>query len=1079
MSVISFSTPKTRPSRGKTPPAPPLGVPPPPDERLPPTWGTNLIQVSEPPIYQEVEKTVLEESFPDYVEPLSGELSGDLRFKGPSPQPYVSPFNISAYEPRPYTLRAMKRLDFDEDRTGIQHQPGMDVELQGEMAEDIARISEMLAIDEQRPFLTPALRSTATSVVAPAAPKKPTKKPLLMKQKIKPGKPAPKAKVVAKPALFPPKPAPKYKAPLPPKKKVSKTTVKKITTKDGKTTVEETVTTVQQPAKPKKQQRKGKTQALPPKPQTASPQKAAAAQIEGLEDYDMEELRQLGLTEADLIDIDIDNLDDIQVEDISDQEVKEYEEVAGDLYDEQIMKQLDEYDKRIKELEEEYADDIAMYGDQVGDSPIPGTEEVSPYTHTAFRAPSSGAPSLPYRTPPVSPGFITSPYDDVQYATGMPSFIETSMTEGAHYVSGPILSTSPVGQIGDVYEDISGAQLDQAEAELKQDEADYMQEWLDRFETEEAAAAAISARGKSTTVKQRRPKTSDVRSQTIRGSPTVSSPSATTSQMPPTTIPQMPPMTPSKGAIKKIITKKTSKTKKGIKSVVESTTTIMQPAAPGGQVPSTSSKIPSAGSRIPATGSKLPLPGTAISKTSVPPGSRLPVPPSRITRPAGSKLPQPGQAIKKTTMTTTRVVESTPPLADIGNVSAASLPYRTPPLPYQVHQIDEDLEEYQLMEVEIMKGLSESQRQLEQLEAETKRKDFSRRTEQGQPTAATEAVLDQMEALYSIERGPAVKPLPYQVYKRTEADEGLDEFRAMETNVLGSLSESQRQIERMEAERRRNIATSRIEMAPAQSKASIQAVLAQMEALYAESRMPVGESSPDSPLSQAPSLPYRTPPLPKQVSSTKITSKKVTKTKGGVIIVKESKTIEKPKGPATGSKISFPKRGIPVSRQPMQAKMKTKTAAGKSSTAVSKKPSVKGIKSDKKSEIIAPGTPAAQAIIDEANQQMYKLDQLYKKCKSCSNIIYIFSNFGLLQINYLTGAQTLKERHLYLVNIERFERLVQVFHTLRNSLVLQRRNLFNLPRNTLKTVKVKRFLNSVKYCNAPILIYYLIPIFML
>lgn len=924
--MFSFSSPRKRPSRGKTPPAPPLGVPPPPDERLPPTWGTNLIQVSEPPKFQEAERVFLEESFPDYEEPFSGDLSGDLRFKGPSPQDYASPFDISAYEPRPYALRAIRRLDFDEDITKIQHRPGMPFKIPRETAEDIARITAMLGRDSQKAFVTPATRGIVTAAVAPPAPKKITKKTSLTKRIVKPGKPAPKAKVVAKP-------------PPPPKKKISKTTVKKTTTRGGKKTIEETVTTVEEPSKSEKQrtqQQKGKVSPL--KPEVPTRRQEAEPSPEEFQDYDMDELKKLGLTEADLADIDIDNLSgEIYVEDISDQEVQEYEEIPGiDVYDKEIMKKLDEYDRRIKELEVEHADDIAMAE--------------------------------------ATPGFLEGSYDNTQYATDK----LTSEEEIPHY--GPLPT---ILQVSDPAEDTAKEQLARAnEIEDQQEDIDYIQEWLDRFEREqeEEEKAAAAATVVSTSA----------RPQTPRRAPVVPTQ--------PIKTPEFPPMTPSKGAIKKVITKKTSKSKGGIKSVVESTTTISQPVAPD-----TSSKLPLAG-----TGTKIPLSRSAISaagtRISVPPGSNLPILPSRIARPAGSKLPQPEKTIKKTTMTTTRVVEPQPPLPDIADLSAASLPYRTPPLPYPVYEIDEELDEYRLLEAEVLRELSKSERQLEQLKSEETRekwlqsKSFGNKMEQGQSRNALEAVLDQMDSLYSVERVSTTRSLPGQVYETIEIDEELAEYKAMEENILAGLSESQKQFERLEAEQRRmeimQTEASSTDMTSIQSRTTFQAVLDQMESLYKGSRMPLRESWPGLPLSEAPSLPYRTPPLPtktpSEVAVTKTTTRKVIKTEGGLTTVKESKTIEKPKGPATGSKKGITKRAIPTMRQPAQgvkkSKLEIKPTSGKLSSVVSEKPGVKKIKPDTRPKKILPGTPAAQAIIDEANQQMYKLDQLYKKCKSRSNI---------------------------------------------------------------------------------------------
>lgn len=82
------------------------------------------------------EKVFREKTFPGYDEPFSGKLSEDLRFKGPSPQDYISPFSI--YEPILYSLRDIRRLDFDEDRTRIQCRPGIPIEIPEEAKEYVA-----------------------------------------------------------------------------------------------------------------------------------------------------------------------------------------------------------------------------------------------------------------------------------------------------------------------------------------------------------------------------------------------------------------------------------------------------------------------------------------------------------------------------------------------------------------------------------------------------------------------------------------------------------------------------------------------------------------------------------------------------------------------------------------------------------------------------------------------------------------------------------------------------------------------------------------------------------------------------
>lgn len=62
------------------------------------------------------------------------------------------------------------------------------------------------------------------------------------------------------------------------------------------------------------------------------------------------------------------------------------------------------------------------------------------------------------------------------------------------------------------------------------------------------------------------------------------------------------------------------------------------------------------------------------------------------------------------TATATRVVELQLLLPDISNLSAGILRYQTPPLPYPTYEIDEELQEYRLMQAKVLEELSESQR---------------------------------------------------------------------------------------------------------------------------------------------------------------------------------------------------------------------------------------------------------------------------------------------------------------------------------------------------------------------------------
>lgn len=129
--------------------------------------------------------------------------------------------------------------------------------------------------------------------------------------------------------------------------------------------------------------------------------------------------------------------------------------------------------------------------------------------------------------------------------------------------------------------------------------------------------------------------------------------------------------------------------------VTESTTTIEPPPAaaskpsapqsrlpaPGSRLPPPGSRIPPPGSRLPAPGSKIPSAGAAAVRSGIPapPGSRLPSAPSRIGKPMVSKLAPPGSLLKKTTKTTTST--TSPAYPGIADLSAASLPYLTPPVP--------------------------------------------------------------------------------------------------------------------------------------------------------------------------------------------------------------------------------------------------------------------------------------------------------------------------------------------------------------------------------------------------------------
>lgn len=546
-------------------------------------------------------------------------------------------------------------MDFDEDIANLTRR----TEEQRDISygkETLSRLTAMFQKEEEEAAAVTAAAAAAAVAAAAAAAAPPSKK-------------APVKKKVAKPPPVVRSTAASRGQTV--KKEVSKTTTKKVGPKGSKTTTQKVTTTTRKEVPPPKAAPvRARPLQAPPSVVAPPPQR-----VPEVIDPELEQLTRLGLTAVDLEDI---NLADIE------------QELQVDTAGIDIMEQLEQHDKRIRDLSGEQA----------------------PFT------PWSEAPSLPYRTPPVSPGFlIIDSYENIQ-ETSVPE-LNTAFVdeEAAQYISPPHerpFSFQPP-QFGT--------------SPIPQEDLDMMNRWIEHFDREEAEAAAKKA----------------VRKQ-------IKAPSKRT-------------MSTSRATTKKVSTKKTSQIKDGVQTTVKTKTTIEEPAIPRPTHPFSGSKIPPPRIVVPEEvritrppGSKLPI-RSSLQKisstiTRIPP--RMPHPQRVDEYTEAPSLPYRTPPLPPYSEAPS-LPYRTPPLPDYADLSAPSLPYRTPPFPAgQAYQVigedDADLEEFKALEAEIL--LSESVMEFERLEAEIKAEELGLLQQQSgeavakQSRAVMDAYINQMEALY-------------------------------------------------------------------------------------------------------------------------------------------------------------------------------------------------------------------------------------------------------------------------------------------------------------------------------------------
>lgn len=1058
-------SPKRSP-RGKTPPTTPLGVEPEPEERIPPSWGSNLIEVSEPPVssrpsipssaasprlpdgYEDIfEGTppryldLDKEESPEQEMPARVAASG-LRARDRSPLPAVQDYQRYV---RDETLDdQIKALE----KTGVEDLPQYDVEKMRK---------QLMQAKKKGTFKPPKGAAARAPVKGKASDKQMTK-----------------TKTVVK-------------------KSSSTTTATKAGSRQTITTSSKTSTEVVQKAVPAKKGAKppAKAKGKPPpakkaKPKTPPRKASPVAQIEVSPAYDMDELAKLGLRPEDLADVDV-NVDDMDLDDFEVPEDYKYEELpemkAED--EDEINQAFDEWEKRIAELEKEHAEDIAIYGDAVSPyrSPSPGPKPPSPrsaaslpYRTPSPRAPAGrrsasppSAPSLPYRTPTPKkspayspqlpegeedlyqgspPGYYEpeeEPYVPHQYEVErvpqVPSRVEVSSYERIRY------SPLPEFQMPEITitraERTVSPQLP-PEAHQKYDVEEMRRKILAAREKKAKKAApkkgaakkpaASASRGKVAKKEEVPKKVSKTTIKKVvqKTSSTKVTPSSSKVQQTQKTVvtkkqQMQPPGTAKKPApkgakappgkqipgLKKVYEKRETKIEQypDIGDLSAASLPYLTPplpqrrTAPAAQprtgIPRPGTGIPRAGTGIPRPGSGIPRPGTGIPR----PGAARPA--SGIPKPgaaAGSKMPVSRITVQKKATVEERVDK----YPDIAELSAASLPYLTPPQRYP------DIAELSAASLPYLTPPLPKQPTPKKVEV-SPAYDMDELAKLGlrpEDLADIDMNVDDMD----LDDFEVPDDYKYEEFPDAKADD--------EDEIDEAFNEWERRIAELEREHADDIAKYG---SPAVSPAP--SLPYRTPSPRRQTPSPTGrrhETPPSLPYRtppikypdmaelSAPSLPYQTPPLP--AGREQNVEEELEQWEEQVAQMEQVMSPD-PKTPAVGfevpttpsAPVKVPVKKIPASKMP-GSKIKppgklrfpkpepSKGAAKPSRLAVSapQGPPAKRAAPSKRAPAAAPkaatpprspripiepGTPAAQDIIDEANKQLETLDQLYERRK--------------------------------------------------------------------------------------------------